>query len=295
MLQNSYGGCHFLHSFFVNSFLHSSASPQKGLFYFDSSFRPVPLEQHFLGIKGKPGSLLSRKNLDNVTFQKVSELVANGHQVMVFVHARKETVKAAMSLREMALLEGNSEDFICEDHPQWNFYRQKVSESRNKEMKQLFDGGFGIHHAGMLRSDRNMMEKMFESKAIKVCKARSNIRSANHSFLRFFVVPQHWHGESIYPHMQVAAYNPRQYSLMPLAFSVTVIIKGTQVYDILKGKFVDLSVLDVLQVFGRAGRPGLETSGEGYICTTEDKLTHYLDAVTSQVQSVLFILGIKDC
>ena len=69
----------------------------------------------------------------------------------------------------------------------------------------------------------------------------------------------------------------------------SVIIKGTQVYDSAKGKFVDLSVLDVLQVFGRAGRPGLESSGEGYICTTEDKLTHYLDAVTSQVCSHIFI------
>jgi antiviral helicase SLH1 len=62
-----------------------------------------------------------------------------------------------------------------------------------------------------------------------------------------------------------------------------VIIKGTQVYDSAKGSFVDLSVLDVLQIFGRAGRPGFEKTGEGYICTTEDKLTHYLDAVTSQV------------
>lgn len=62
-----------------------------------------------------------------------------------------------------------------------------------------------------------------------------------------------------------------------------VIIKGTQIYDSSKGSFVDLSVLDVLQVFGRAGRPGMETSGVGFICTTEDKLTHYLDAVTSQV------------
>lgn len=35
-------------------------------------------------------------------------------------------------------------------------------------------------------------------------------------------------------------------------------------------------------MFGRAGRPGLETSGVGYICTPEEKLTHYLDAVTSQ-------------
>lgn len=64
-----------------------------------------------------------------------------------------------------------------------------------------------------------------------------------------------------------------------------VIIKGTQVYDSSKGSFVDLSVLDVLQVFGRAGRPGLETSGEGYICTGNDKLTHYLESVTSQVRN----------
>lgn len=63
-----------------------------------------------------------------------------------------------------------------------------------------------------------------------------------------------------------------------------VIIKGTQVYDDSKGSFVDLSVLDVLQVFGRAGRPGLATSGQGFICTTGDKLQHYLDAVTSQVR-----------
>jgi antiviral helicase SLH1 len=74
--------------------------------------------------------------------------------------------------------------------------------------------------------------------------------------------------------------------LYPSFFShegVLVVIKGTQLYDSARGSFVDLSVLDVLQVFGRAGRPGFETRGEGYICTTEDKLTHYLDAVTSQV------------
>lgn len=69
---------------------------------------------------------------------------------------------------------------------------------------------------------------------------------------------------------------------------LAVIIKGTQVYDSARGAFVDLSVLDVLQIFGRAGRPGMETSGEGYICTPEDKLTHYLDAVVAQVR--LFVL-----
>lgn len=68
------------------------------------------------------------------------------------------------------------------------------------------------------------------------------------------------------------------------SYDLLVLIKGTQVYDSGQGKFVDLSVLDVLQIFGRAGRPGYETSGEGYICTTEDMLSHYLEAVTSQVR-----------
>jgi activating signal cointegrator complex subunit 3 len=35
----------------------------------------------------------------------------------------------------------------------------------------------------------------------------------------------------------------------------TVIIKGTQLYDAKRGGFVELSMLDVMQIFGRAGRP----------------------------------------
>ncbi|KAJ8086483.1 putative steryl acetyl hydrolase mug81 [Marasmius tenuissimus] len=228
----------------VSDFL--SVSRQKGLFYFDSSFRPVPLEQHFLGIKGKAGTALSKKNLDHVTYEKVRNLVEQGHQVMVFVHARKETVKAAMALKDTAEIENAGEFFKCDDNPQWPKFRQQIGQSRNREMKQLFDYGFGIHHAGMLRSDRNMMEQMFRSKAIKVLCCTATLA---------------W-GVNLPAH--------------------AVVIKGTQVYDSSKGSFVDLSVLDVLQVFGRAGRPGLETSGEGYICTPDEKLEHYLQAVTSQ-------------
>jgi antiviral helicase SLH1 len=99
----------------------------------------------------------------------VSELVQEGHQVMVFVHARKETVNAAKKLKEQAMEEGMSTFFEPTDHPKYGIYRRDISTSRNKEMKELFDAGFGIHHAGMLRSDRNMMERMFEDQAIKVC------------------------------------------------------------------------------------------------------------------------------
>lgn len=49
--------------------------------------------------------------MNRACFDKVSELVKDGHQVMVFVHARKETVKTAQMLREEVASEaigGNS-------------------------------------------------------------------------------------------------------------------------------------------------------------------------------------------
>lgn len=145
-----------------------SVNRYAGLFYFDQSFRPVPLEQHFLGVRGKTNSPQQKKNLDRIVYEKVLELVREGHQVMVFVHARKETVKSAMALSEAILLEGVAEDFDPTAHPKWETFRRDISGSRNKEMKELFDHGFGIHHAGMLRADRNMMERMFEARALKV-------------------------------------------------------------------------------------------------------------------------------
>lgn len=61
-----------------------------------------------------------------------------------------------------------------------------------------------------------------------------------------------------------------------------VIIKGTEIYDAKRGSFVDVGILDVLQIFGRAGRPQFDTSGHGIIMTTHDKLSHYLSLLTNQ-------------
>lgn len=45
---------------------------------------------------------------------------------------------------------------------------------------------------------------------------------------------------------------------------------------------MDLGILDVLQIFGRAGRPQFDQFGEGTIITTHDKLAHYLSLLTRQ-------------
>lgn len=58
--------------------------------------------------------------------------------------------------------------------------------------------------------------------------------------------------------------------------------QGTQIYDAKRGALVDLGILDVMQIFGRAGRPQFDKFGEGTIITTHDKLSHYLTLLTQQ-------------
>ncbi|MBE3042258.1 DEAD/DEAH box helicase, partial [Candidatus Bathyarchaeota archaeon] len=220
----------------------------QGLFYFDASFRPVPLEQHFIGVKGKgkPGSRQSRENIDNVAFEKVRDMLQEGHQVMVFVHSRRDTLGTAKMLRERAIDEMCLDLFEPSDHPKFESAMRDVRSSKARDIRELVPQGLGVHHAGMARSDRNLMEKFFSDGVCKVlCCTATLAWGVN----------------------------------LPAA---AVIIKGTQVYSSQEGKFVDLGILDVLQIFGRAGRPQFEDVGIGMICTTHDKLAHYLTAVTEQ-------------
>ena len=53
-------------------------------------------------------------------------------------------------------------------------------------------------------------------------------------------------------------------------------------YDAKKSS-VDIDVLDILQIFGMAGRPQFDTFGSAVLITKSNKLHHYLAAITSQV------------
>jgi antiviral helicase SLH1 len=228
----------------VSDFLH--VNRMAGLFYFDASFRPVPLEQHFLGVKGKAASKQYRENLDLVAFEKIEDMLRQGHQVMVFVHSRKDTLKSANDIWKGAADNGIIDLLDPQLHPRYDMAIRDVKSSKSRELRELIPKGLGTHHAGMPRTDRNLVERLFADGVLKVlCCTATLAWGVN----------------------------------LPAA---AVIIKGTEVYSAEAGKFVDVGILDVLQIFGRAGRPQFQDSGIGFIVTSHDKLQHYLTAVTQQ-------------
>uniref|UniRef100_A0A4W4GRT1 U5 small nuclear ribonucleoprotein 200 kDa helicase n=1 Tax=Electrophorus electricus TaxID=8005 RepID=A0A4W4GRT1_ELEEL len=179
--------------------------PAKGLFYFDNSFRPVPLEQTYVGITEKK-AIKRFQIMNEIVYEKIME------------HAGKNQVT--------------------------EYYKGSI---RNLELKDLLPYGFAIHHAGMTRVDRTLVEDLFADRHIQVLVSTATLA---------------W-GVNLPAH--------------------TVIIKGTQVYSPEKGRWTELGALDILQMLGRAGRPQYDTKGEGILITSHGELQYYLSLLNQQL------------
>jgi activating signal cointegrator complex subunit 3 len=225
---------------------------RRGLFHFGPEHRPVPLQQQFVGVTETKNRFKKEQIMNDICYKIVSDSLRRGYQVMVFVHSRRGTGDTIEALTEIAQKRNELEQLFItkgsEDHSDAHSrYSDRAEKSRNRELSKHFRNGMGIHHAGMLRADRKLTEQMFSDGAIKVLCCTATLA---------------W-GINLPAH--------------------TVVVKGTEVYNPEKGGAVDLSILDVQQIFGRAGRPQFDTSGEATLITTQDALARYLDKLVSDV------------
>ena len=62
-----------------------------------------------------------------------------------------------------------------------------------------------------------------------------------------------------------------------------VCVGVVQVYSPEQGRWVELGMLDVLQMLGRAGRPQYDKLGEGVLITGHTELQYYLSLMNQQV------------
>uniref|UniRef100_A0A8C8K732 U5 small nuclear ribonucleoprotein 200 kDa helicase n=1 Tax=Oncorhynchus tshawytscha TaxID=74940 RepID=A0A8C8K732_ONCTS len=213
--------------------------PAKGLFYFDNSFRPVPLEQTYVGITEKK-AIKRFQIMNEIVYEKIME------------HAGKNQVRPAQSRtpHTFSLFQYSGYKGLCQVYslPERDpLLYIHFFIHQNLELKDLLPYGFAIHHAGMTRVDRTLVEDLFADRHIQVLVSTATLA---------------W-GVNLPAH--------------------TVIIKGTQVYSPEKGRWTELGALDILQMLGRAGRPQYDTKGEGILITSHGELQYYLSLLNQQL------------
>ncbi|PKI68193.1 hypothetical protein CRG98_011392 [Punica granatum] len=184
--------------------------------------------------------------MNDLCYEKVLAS-AGKHQVLIFVHSRKETAKTARAIRDTALANDTLSRFLRDDDAIRMILQKEADNVKSNDLKDLLPYGFAIHHAGMTRGDRTIVEDLFAEKVVQVLVSTATLA---------------W-GVNLPAH--------------------TVIIKGTQIYNPEKGAWTELSPLDVMQMLGRAGRPQYDSYGEGIIITGHSELQYYLSLMNQQL------------
>ncbi|CAO3703252.1 unnamed protein product [Rhizopus stolonifer] len=113
---------------------------------------------------------------------------------------------------------------------------------KNKSLPKLVQKGLAFHHAGLDYADRGLVEELFLKKNIQVIGTTSTLAV----------------GVNLPAHL--------------------VIIKSTLGYQ--NGALTEYSDIDILQMIGRAGRLGLDTSGSAVIMTTNQMRQRYSSLVS---------------
>jgi replicative superfamily II helicase len=114
-------------------------------------------------------------------------------------------------------------------------FHTEAQELQNQTLRKSVLDGVGFHHAGLAKGDKDRVEEWFKRGDIQLL-----------------------------------------FSTSTLAWGVNlparcVVIRDTKLHDPLEGE-VDMSPLDVLQMLGRAGRPGYDDAGYAYVvCQYSDK------------------------
>ena len=102
----------------------------EGLYFFDNSYRPVPLSQRFIGITEKKA--LRRYQLMNELCYEKAVGHAGQKQVLIFVHSRKETAKTAKAIRDLSLERETIGGFLKEGSASSEILRSEADQVKDR-------------------------------------------------------------------------------------------------------------------------------------------------------------------
>lgn len=192
-----------------------------GLFNFPPAVRPVPLDIHVQGFD--IANLETRMQaMARPTYHAVSRTVAAGAPAIVFVPTRRHARLAALDLLTHAAADGDPTKFRQASDDDLAPFLERVKDAA---LRHSLSFGVAFLHEAQSPEEQSLAKTLFDTGAAQVLLATA-----------------------------------------PMAWGMTsgaksVVVMGTQYYDVTGQGTNDYSVADLLQMVGRAGRPDVDPHG----------------------------------
>ncbi len=237
---------------------------------FGEEFRPVPLEKHVLAYFDGKNEFLFSESL----FRRLPGVVSrfsDGRPTLIFCTSRKAAQVAAQVMADAAtrlipaaptenpatairaagragssrpaLLEDPSigrgpSPFVADDRQRAQL-ESAAAASRSELLSTVLRHGVAFHHGGLEAADRSEVESLFKSRTLRVLATTTTLAL----------------GVNLPAHL--------------------VVVLSTSAYRGAAEGYTDLDPSDVIQMIGRAGRPGLDSRGVGVVMTARSKKDKY--------------------
>ena len=223
---------------------------------FGEEYRPVRLETICRDCGYSKNEYLFEKTLN----AKLLDVVLDHYErcpSLIFCTTRDATLKAAKKLEEDIAQRRNTlrEPFVTDEQSKMKLV-QAAQRAKNKTLKQLLPKGIAFHNASLEYHDRSLVETLFRERAIlALCSTSTLALGVN----------------------------------LPARL---VVVCGTKTYRG-GGIYADIDRGTLLQMAGRAGRPGLDQRGVVVVMTDThskvsfENLLHNIEPITSELKASL--------
>lgn len=169
------------------------------------------------------------------TYQSILQLSPD-KPAIVFVPSRKQVRTTALDLLSACIMDDDDERFLHTNVDELTPFLERINE---RALAESLTHGIGYYHEALSTSDKRIVSHLYKIGAIQVMLASRDV---------CWEIPFTAH---------------------------LVIVMGTQYFQGREHRYVDYQISEILQMFGRACRPGEDDIGKGVLMVTAVKREYY--------------------
>ncbi|KAI5799146.1 Sec63 Brl domain-containing protein [Peziza echinospora] len=160
----------------------------------------------------------------------------NDKPVIVFVPSRKQARASALDILSHCIADGNEDKFL---HASLEDIAPHLNKIQEKPLSASISHGIGYYHEALSKTDKRIVEHLYRAGAFKVLIASREVA---------------WELDNT---------------------AAVVIIMGTQFFEGREHRYIDYPLAEVLQMFGKACRPGEDKIGKAVLMCPATRKDYY--------------------